>query len=72
MVACGPVWPKTGRIRATTEGRKPMPLKKGKSRATVSANISEMVHAGYPRRQDVAASLSEARRSGGKKKKKKR
>ena len=41
-----------------------MPLKKGKSRKTVSSNISEMVRAGYPQRQAVAASLDTARRSG--------
>lgn len=39
-----------------------MPLKPGDSRATVSSNISEMVHAGYPQKQAVAASLSNARR----------
>lgn len=44
-----------------------MPLKKGKSKATVSSNIREMVRAGYPQKQAVAASLSQARRTGGKK-----
>lgn len=39
-----------------------MPLKPGSSRDTVSANISEMVHSGYPQKQAVAASLSNARR----------
>lgn len=39
-----------------------MPLSPGKSRETVSGNISEMVHAGYPQKQAVAASLSNARR----------
>lgn len=43
-----------------------MPLKKGKSKATISANISEMVGAGYPQKQAVAASLDTARRSGAK------
>ena len=39
-----------------------MPLSPGNSRAVISSNISEMVHAGYPQRQAVAASLSNARR----------
>lgn len=40
-----------------------MPLEKGSDRATVSRNISEMVKSGYPQKQAVAASLSNARRS---------
>lgn len=43
-----------------------MPLKKGKSKETISKNISEMVKAGYPQRQAVAASLDTARKSGAK------
>lgn len=38
-----------------------MPLAKGKSKATVSANISEMIHAGHSRDQAIAAALNTAR-----------
>jgi hypothetical protein len=38
-----------------------MPLAKGKSKATVSANIFEMIHAGHPRDQAIAAALDTAR-----------
>jgi hypothetical protein len=36
------------------------PLKKGKSRATISANIREMMQSGYPQRRAVAAALRTA------------
>ncbi len=40
-----------------------MPLKKGSSRKTVSANIRTEIAAGRPQRQAVAIALSVARRS---------
>lgn len=40
-----------------------MPLKKGSSDKVVSKNIKEMVKAGHPQKQAVAASLKEAGKS---------
>jgi hypothetical protein len=42
------------------------PLKRGKSKETISSNISEMIKSGHPKDQAVAASLNEARKSGAK------
>lgn len=47
-----------------------MPLRKGKSREAVSANIRTEVEAGKPQRQAVAIALSEKRRSSAKGKRK--
>ena len=38
-----------------------MPLSPGKSQKTISHNISEMVHAGHPQNQAIAAALNTAR-----------
>jgi len=37
-----------------------MPLAKGKSRKVISSNIAEMVDAGHPQKQAVAAALRTA------------
>jgi hypothetical protein len=46
-----------------------VPLKKGKGKATISANVSKLVHEGRPQKQAVAISL---RTAGVPKKKKKK
>ena len=40
-----------------------MPLKRGSSQATISANIGEMISSGHPRDQAVAAALNIARKA---------
>lgn len=37
-----------------------MPLKSGKSQAVISANIREMIKAGHPRDQAIAAAMRKA------------
>ena len=44
-----------------------MPLKKGSSKAVVSANIKREIAAGRPQKQAVAIALNEARKAKGKK-----
>jgi hypothetical protein len=44
-----------------------MPLKKGKSDATRSANIREMVKAGHPVKQAAAAAYQQQRKAKGRK-----
>jgi hypothetical protein len=43
-----------------------MPLKKGTGQKVISSNIAEMINAGKPKKQAIAASLDTARRSGSK------
>jgi len=45
-----------------------MPLKKGKSQRVVKQNIREMVNAGHPRKQAIAAAMRQAGKSRGKRK----
>ena len=41
-----------------------MPLEKGKSKKVIGKNIKEMEQSGHPKKQAIAASLSQARKSG--------
>jgi hypothetical protein len=45
-----------------------MPLRKGKSKEIVSGNIREMIKAGHPKKQAVAASLAKAGKAARKRK----
>lgn len=41
-----------------------MPLEKGRSKKVIGHNIKEMEVSGHPKKQAIAASLNEARKSG--------
>lgn len=41
-----------------------MPLKHGKSKKVIGENIKEMESSGHSKKQSIAASLNEARKSG--------
>ena len=46
-----------------------MPLRRGKTNSTVSANIRQLMREGYPQTQAIAIALDTARRSPSKRKK---
>ena len=48
------------------KGRNNVPLKQGKSKKVIGANISELVRSGRPQKQAVAIAFSEARKQSGK------
>lgn len=45
-----------------------MPLMRGSNRTAINYNIAEMMRAGHPRKQAIAAALRKAREPGTKKK----
>ena len=47
-----------------------MPLKSGKGKKTFSKNVSEMMHAGHPQKQALAAAYRKSRESSSKSRRK--
>ena len=47
-----------------------MPLKSGSSKKTIRTNIKEMMESGHPQKVAVAASISNAKKTGNRKAKK--
>lgn len=41
-----------------------MPLKRGRSKATINANVEELIRAGHPVKQAVRIAYENARRTG--------
>ena len=49
-----------------------MPLRKGRSRKAISANIRKLMHEGYPQRQAIAIAMDTAGKARRKKRRKAR
>jgi hypothetical protein len=53
----------TWQRRSASQRGSDMPLKKGKSKSVVSANIKELMKSGRPQKQAIAISLDKAGKS---------